>query len=368
MKINFLFALLLSLILTVSCSEDDGPGISPQFEFLEFEKDVILPAVNDRSFTFLAGKFDPNIDNWEVSLQNQDNQDIPVSIRSIVDTPYGITIPEELFIQRVTLNLPPFGEGTYTLTIKNKTTNQTYKDIFLVKSGTFNRINYDYISQYNLINETERTQDYFYYPNIVNTIENTINNTGISSVRLENKTTFETIDIGFDLQQNTGKVQFTIPNSVPQGIYYLSVQYNNLINTYFEKDIIILKEQLPEITSINKNSFMGGEQMIITGKNFSYVPDFSNIDASPFLLRYFSLSGGVLFDDGGGSGAIFAGIEDENLITLNDAGTEFVINIPTNKGDDFFFSSDNDRSYFEGEISVINNPYTSNTISIRIDY
>ena len=64
MKKIILALTLLSGIVFVSCNKDDeNGGVLLEFRFLEFEKDVLLPSVNDREITFLAIDFDNNTAN-----------------------------------------------------------------------------------------------------------------------------------------------------------------------------------------------------------------------------------------------------------------------------------------------------------------
>lgn len=363
MKIkNFYF--LLVLILTVSsCSTDDTSNQSSEFRFLEFEKDVLLPAINSREITFFGLDFDTNLNNWELSLVNENNDSFPVSITSINNTPWGYKNNKTL--QEIKFSAPPFGNGNYSIAITNKSTGQTYTDIFLVRSNIFNKMEYPYPSYYNLTAEVDVTKDLYYFHNITNTITSDIRTTNIVGINLQNSSTFSEINLDYSISVDN-KIEFIIPPSVSPGTYYLSVAYDNLINSYFEKDILVLEEQSPIVNAINKTTFQGGELMTISGTNFRYNVNFDLLPIDD-LFNPFPNSG-LIFRDATGSGQkIIQPFEDDPTYQyINPNETEINFPIPTEQ---FFVSgTDSQGDYFEGEIIVRSGPYLSEPISVRINY
>ena len=134
-KVIYLF-LSLSLIFTSCTKEEENKSL--KFRFLEFESDVLLPAVNDRSISFYGIDFDDNLNNWDLKLVNEDNDPYAVEITSVEKTIYGFL--NEKRLQKITFKAPPLGYGVYSLAITNTVTGQVYTDNFLVKSKVFNKM------------------------------------------------------------------------------------------------------------------------------------------------------------------------------------------------------------------------------------
>lgn len=362
MKIKIHLFLLILITIIYSCSDDDSSNQSAQFRFLGFEKDVLLPAINSREITFFGLDFDENLNNWELSLVNQENESFIVNITSISNT---LSFKNGKRLQEIKFNAPPFGNGKYSITIKNKSTNQTYTDTFLVKSNVFKEIEYEYQSSYNLTSSVDVTQDLYYFHNITNTITSDINTNNIVGINLQNTSTLSEISLDYSINANN-KVQFIIPPSVSPGTYYLSIEYNNLINSYFEKDILVLEEQSPIIDSINKNIFQGGEIMKISGANFRYNVNFDLLPINDLFDPF--PNSGLIFKDATGTGQqIISPFEYHSTYGyINSERTEINFPIPT---DQFFITGmDSKGYYFEGEVIVRSGPYLSEPISIRINY
>jgi len=369
MKLKITFLVVLSLIIA-SCSGDDEAK-SAQFQFLEFEKNVLIPFANTGDITFLAIDFDKNIANWDFKLTNQDGTAVPVALDRIESTKIGFS---DKNIQRVAFKAAPKEEGVYTLVIKNKITQQSYTDSFLVKSSTFNKMSYEYAEDYTIMfayssNEQEPTQDYIYFQNIKNTINSPILTSGISGIKLEDVVTFKEYNLEYSINSDTKKVDFIIPKGVPAGKYFLSVRYNNLINTYFEKDIVVQEEKLPVISSINKNTFKGGETMVLKGSNLRYK---FNLDLLPgSAYRYYKSRTVLVFDNGHGTGEmeLSAYESDASFKFMNAEATEVNYPIPVKTADKFFFwVSDSDATYFEGTVALRTGPFITEPIKIRIDF
>lgn len=363
MKKSILFLTLLTL-LTLSCSKsDDENSVSASFRFLEFEKDILLPSINEREITFLAIDFDPNIGSWNLTLTDG-QKDIPVTLNQVETTNLS-WVTTSSFLQRIYLTIPAIDTGDYTLTIANITTGQTYKDIFLVRDNVFNKIEPVTSTSYTIDYEVDKTEDYLYFQNTTNTITEGITTTGIQKVVLEKEATFESFTLGHEVLAN-GYLTFTIPPSIPVGTYYLSIKYDNGLSSYFEKDIVVLKEQLPSVNLINKDVFSGGETLVLTGKDFRYEVDetllptngLSSIKTWTYLIfrdvnREYEFSFGAYETD-------------ENYENINSEATELKYTIPV-KADSFMFT-DVDKTYFEGEVFIRSGAYTSNAVPVRVNY
>ncbi|MDR7372899.1 hypothetical protein [Flavobacterium aquidurense] len=352
-----------------SCSSEDAK--SEQFEFLEFEKDVVLPSVNSGDITFLAIHFDENLSNWDLKLTDDAGNVLPVVLSSVKKTGTGYENHE---IQRIAFKAAPKNEGVYTLVIKNKTTDQLYTDHFIVRSKTFNKIQYPAAEPYNIIgvwtaNEPEPIWDYIYYQNIKNTIQSELVTTGISGIKLENVTTLKEYNIDYSVNTQTKKIEFTVPVGVPEGNYYLSVRYSNFTSAYFEKDILVQEEKLPKVTSINKNTFKGKEIMTLKGSDFRYKADLDLFPGSQFST--YKVSSYLVFTNNTGTGEIELSTydQDPSFKYMNAEGTE--INFPfqgKTSADDFYYGNDYPRTYFEGTVQVRTGAYLSEPIAIRVDF
>lgn len=366
-KITLLFILSLFML---SCSGDDDAK-SKQFEFLEFEKDVVLPSVNSGDITFLAINFDENLNNWDLKLTDDTGNVLPVVLSSAKKTGNGYADNE---IQRIVFKAAPKNEGVYTLVIKNKTTDQLYTDHFIVRSKTFNKIQYPSASPYNIIggwssNEQEPTWDYIYFQKIKNTIQSDLVTTGISGIKLENVTTFKEYNIDYSVNTETKKIEFTVPVGVPEGNYYLSVRYSNFTSAYFEKDILVQEEKLPIVASINKNTFKGKEIMTLKGSNFRYKVDLDLLPGS--IFKTYQVSSYLVFTNNYGTGEIELSTydKDPSFKYMNAEGTE--INFPFHgktSEEDFYYGNDYPRTFFEGTVQIRTGAYLSEPIKIRVDF
>lgn len=365
MKIKINYFLLLLIILFSSCSSDDNSKkqSSSKFRFLEFKKDVLIPSINSGDITFYGVNFDNNLNNWQLNLVNEDNASFPVNITSVENTSISFKNGENL--QEIKFNAPSLDYGDYTLLIKNKSTNQTYTDTFLIRSNTFNKISYENQSSYGISAFTDITENLYFYHNITNTIESNIKTNHIVGVKLYNKNTLAEVTLDYSINSNN-KIEFVIPSSVTPGTYYLSVNYKNLINSYFEKDILVLEEQSPTISKISKKTFKGGEVMKISGKNFRYKVNFDLLPINDLFEPFPNSS--LIFKDATGVGQeIISPYKSNSTYSyINAEGTE--INFPIPKNNFFITGSDNQGYYFEGKVIVRSGPYLSEPISIRINY
>lgn len=353
---------ILTGILFYSCSSDEE-SISPTFRFLEFEKDVLLPALNERDITFFAIDFDPNIGNWEITLSDG-QKNIPVTLSQVETTRFG-WVNTESNLQRIYIKAPAFGNGDYTLTIKNNTTNQIYSDTFLVRGDIFTNIEPTTITSYTIGDGTNKTPDYLYFQNTSNTITQGVTTNGIERVRLENATTFESFTLGHEVNTN-GFLRFDIPLTIPVGTYFLSIVYNNGLSTYYEKDIVVMEQKLPKINAINKEMFVEGETLTITGEALRY---FVNEELLPTNgLSTIRTRTDLIFKDQNRDFQFSFGAyeDDENFENINPDATELSFKIPL-KSESFLFS-DRDQTFFEGEVFIRSGPYESNSFPVRIDY
>ncbi|MBA6156662.1 hypothetical protein H3Z83_09065 [Tenacibaculum sp. S7007] len=345
------------LVILVSSCSSDTPN-SKEFRYLGFEKEVLLPAVNEREFSFYALSFDTNKNNWELTL-NDGRKDIPVTLNRIEDTPYGWESVEE-YMQKIHCKIPAFGTGNYTLIVKNKITGQVQSDVFLVRDNTFNEVKSAGEASYSL----ERKKNYLYYQNTTNTILSNINTNSIEKVVLENTTTLNSIIVAHEV--NNEKLHFTIPKATPVGLYYLAVYYKSGLNSYFEKELIILDEQKPVITSLNKSTFTPGESLQLKGSNFRYT---INEDFIPTKgLARIKTKTVLVFNNGKDEQAMSLGRyeEDEMYNNINSTFTELTFEIPGKES--FYIYSDVDKTYLEGEVYLKNGPYKSDSFTLRINF
>lgn len=369
MKKIILAVVVFLSALSISCGSDDE-RISPTFRFLEFEKDVLLPAINEREITFLAIDFDENIGNWELILSDG-QQNNPVTLSEVETTGHGWTGTESR-LQRIYVKTPALGEGDYLLQIKNKTSGQIHSEKFLIRSGVFNEISqehpnvsYTIISSYSE-GETKPIIDYMYFQNISSTITADITKNGIQKIMLDNKDSSGSFVLDHEISANN-EIIFTIPETVPVGSYFLSVHYDNGLSSYFEKDIIVLEKQIPVVESVNKETFSEGETLILKGKDFRY-------DIKPGILPSDGLSNTkttsfLVFRDNQNEYSLSFGAYaeyDERYEDINTEATELTYTIPSRSN--AFFYIENGKNYFEGEVFVRNGPYDSNPMPIRIEY
>lgn len=356
---KYFFAILALVVISCSKDEEEKPKI---FRFLEFRKDVLLPNINESEISFLAMDFDTKVEEWEITLSNG-TINFPVSIKNIEKTAFSWNVNPNSPIQVIYLRIPKLEYGDYTLMIKNNLTNQVYSDVFLVRSKTFKNVKSSNITTYTMINS--EPQDYLYFQNTSNTIEEDPNPNSVQQVFLENKTTQIAYSVNYQILN--GNINFDIPLSIPVGSYFLSIKYNTGLTSYFEKDIIILDQQLPSITAINKNLFSGAEEIKIDGLNFRYkilagilpVSGLSNTQTETVLVfkdinREYNFSYGRY--------AQF----DPNYNDISNEGTKLVYKIPSISNANIF--TDSNRTYFEGVVFVKCGPYKSNSINVKIVY
>ncbi|WP_108867152.1 hypothetical protein [Aquimarina aquimarini] len=370
MKKTILAVTILTLILCGSCSSDDSDRVSPQFTFFEFDKDVLLPALNEREISFYALDFDENIGNWELTLSDG-QKDIPVTLSKVETTTFG-WVTTESRLQKIYFKAPAFGGGDYTLTIKNTTTNQTYSDVFLVRSTTFNKVLPGAVdvlytgsnTSYTIAGSRE-AEDYLFFQNSTNTISEGITTNGIQKVLLEKKDNSESFSLEYNLDSNDN-LSFTIPPSIQVGNYFLSVHYTNGLSTYFIKDIVVMDQQTPVIASANKETFSSEETLIIKGQNFRYkinhdlltTKGISNPQSPTYLV----------FKDANREHTVSFGrySGDEFFDNINTDGTELSYKIPV-KSEAYIFT-DREATYFEGEMYIQTAYHKSEAVPVRIDY
>jgi hypothetical protein len=359
---KYLFSIMV--LVAMSCSKEEDQENPKVFRFLEFEKDVLLPNTSESELTFLALDFDNKIQEWEISLSNG-TVNFPISINKIENTKYGL-MNTTSFIQRIYLKMPKLDIGDYTLKIKYNKTSQIYSDIFLVRNEIFRKLKSSDYTTYNFIPDASVVvRDYLYFQNALNVIEKELNPNSVRQVFLENKTTL--VSYSINCQISNGDVNFNIPLSIPIGSYFLSIKYNNGLTSYFEKDIVVLDQQLPTITKINKNLFSSGDEIIVDGTNFRYKiqPDILpssgllNIQTQTILVfkdinREFSFSYGGY--------AQF----DPNYNDINADGTKLISKIDAFAKANIF--TDANRTYFEGQVYLKSGPYQSNPVDVKIVY
>lgn len=358
--------LIVIFILGYSCSPKDDT--SPTFYFFEFEKDIIVPSLLEREFVIFGTDFDKNESIWELELVDEDDNNLSVTINRIEDT--GGSFSEGVPIQKMVLNIPPMNNGVYSLSIRNIITAQIHTSYFLVRNETFNNIYFHYATSYNLIfsytpgEEEPPTRDWFYFHNNDNAILSDIDVDNVLDISLEDKISFKeyNIDYSIDNFTNSGKVVFNIPENVPTGTYYLSVRYQDLTRTYFEKDIVLIPTKIPEVTSINKNNFTKGENILISGNNFYYEVDHSLYPAGNFhkvKIQYF-----MRFTDTAASDHGINAFSDVSLIEDN---TKMKYPIPVSEP--YSPSNNNTGNSFDGFVNVRLGPFiSSNSFPITIDY
>ncbi len=356
---KLLYTLLMGLLL-LSCSKNSEEETVTTFRFLEFERDVLLPNINESELTFLAIDFDKKIEDWEITLSNG-NVDFPTGINRIETTIYGWTNGNKI-AQRIHLKIPKLEYGDYTVSIKNKKTNQIYTDVFLVRNKIFTGMksidNTVYSLDYDKL-------DYLYFQNTTNSIVNESYLNSVKQVVLENKTNMVSYSIDFKVVNNV--IQYTIPKTVPQGVYFFSINYANGLVNYHEKDIVILEQQLPQINSIDKNLFNGGEELKLEGTNFRYkiaagilpFDGLSNIQTETYLV-FKDIKNEYFFNYGS-----IAGYNPYyNDITSN--GTKLLYKIPFLTKASIF--TDINKTYFDGEVYIKSGPYRSNSVKVKIVY
>ncbi|OWP83439.1 hypothetical protein BWK59_10495 [Flavobacterium davisii] len=354
-----LYTLLIGLVL-LSCSKKSEDETVKIFRFLEFENDVLLPNINESELTFLAIDFDKKIEDWEIKLSNG-KEDFPTGINRIETTMYGWTNGDKI-AQRIYLRIPKLEYGDYTVSIKNKKTNQIYTDVFLVRNKVFRGLKSVESTTYSIIHDTP---DYLYFQNTTNSITNDPYSNTVKQVVLEDKTTMVSYSINFQVINNT--IAFTIPKTIPQGIYYFSIKYTNGIANYHEKDIVILEQQLPQINSINKSVFNSGEELKLEGINFRYkiatgilpFDGLSNVQTGTYLV----------FKDIKNEYNLSCGIYENNNQDYNDISsseTKLLYKIPPLSKASIF--TDANKTYFDGEVYVKSGPYKSNPIKVKVVY
>jgi hypothetical protein len=355
-----LFYVMLSFgLFLTSCSKDEDSNQPLTFRFLEFKKDVLAPNSNPSTIAVYGINFDSDLNNWQLVLVNQNNLTFPVSITSINNTSKGFR--NGVVLQEIKINVPSLSIGDYSLTISNIITGQVHKDVFLVRGNTFNSIQYSNGSIYNLGSTTEDIIDYYYFQNVKNTIASILPTNNILNVHLKSKNSSLDYDLNYTVSEN--KVNFIIPNLVLPGKYYLSIEYDNLTSIYFEKDILVLEEQLPIANNINKNIFQEGETIIINGINFRYKVNSNLLPYDDLFSSYPNSS--LFFKQASGSGEfiIFPFVSDPTFNLINSTGTTLNFKIPSQ-----FFITSIQGKFFEGQVFVRSGPYFSAPFPIRINY
>ncbi|NVJ61501.1 MAG: hypothetical protein HWE27_13980 [Gammaproteobacteria bacterium] len=360
MKVTSFLCYLFSALLLISCSGgSSSSGESPEFRFLELEKNVLLQSVGSGEVTFLALDFDRSLSAWQITLVEDTLGDIPVTLNSIEDTPYGYTATNSI-VQRISVGVPALGTGNYELTIENVRTGQFFVEPFLVRAGVFNDVDYEFQADLSLTPGSSIADDWAYFHNVKKTINSEISTTSIEAVVLENKQTMVEYDVAYEINSTTNKVEFTIPDTVPVGTYFLSVQYSSSINTYYVKDIVVVDEQLPVITSINQTDFMTGDSIVIDGESFRYSLNPTLVPGNG--LQDIRVSTYLEFRDVNGERLIHFDPYDNNS-GVNAAGTQ--ISLPISE---IGFYTDAGMTYFEGEVVVRSGPYVSEPVAITIVY
>lgn len=355
-KLNIVIGLLI-VILIGACSSDEPT--SKEFRYLGFEKNVLLPAINERDITFYALSFDNNINNWELKLSNG-VKDFPVTLNLIEDTGHGwVTVSE--YLQKIYFKAPAFGAGDYTLTIKNKITGQLQSDTFLVRDNYFDKVKSASDAAYGL----EDTDNYLYYQNSKNRILSDVNTNSIEKIVLENDATFNPIILEYEVN-NEGKIDFTIPKVTPIGVYYLAIYYNNGLSSFFERKLIVLEEQKPVIDNVNKTIINSGETLILKGSDFRYTINENLIPTKG--LGYIANETALVFTKGSEEYVVSIGRykDDEMYSNINDSFTELTFKIPTK--DNFYIFSDPAKTYFEGEVYLKNGPYKTAPFTLKINF
>ncbi len=354
--VKIVVSIFLTLLIS-ACSSDSDALNSKEFRYLGFEKDVLLPSVNERDIVFYTISFDTNKSNWELTL-NDEAKNIPVTLTKVEETGHGWTAIDDP-LQKIYCKVPAFGTGNYTLTIKNKVTGQLQTHTFLVRDNTFNEVKSAADAFYSLEGELH----YLHSQNTTNTILSNINTNSIEKVVLENTTTFNPIMLEYTVN-NEGALNFTIPKATPVGVYYLGVYYNSGINSFFEKEIIVLEEQKPVITSVNKTIIVSGEDLVLKGNNFRYIVDDSLVPTKG--LTRIRTETKLVFNNGKEEQTVSLGRyeEDEEYNNINSNFTELTYKIPTKE--DFYIFSDVDKTYFEGEVYLKSGPYKTDSFTLKI--
>lgn len=360
-KIKAIFCALLTIML-FSCSTNDNesPSTKP-FRFLEFEKNVLIPSANPRDILILGTNFDSNLSVWEITLTNESDTVFESTISSVTNTGYGFMNNEKL--QKIYVKIPALEAGNYSMTFKNTKINQIYSETFLIRDQVFENIVYDHVYTYNYGSENSSIDHLYFFPNAVNYIDSKVNTNNIKGLYLESQKDLQKTELNYAIEKS-GKISFIIPKSVAIGRYYLSIEYNNSLNNYYQKEVVLIEGIEPEVISINKTKFKGGETIILTGKNLRY-----NMKFSVLPIQDLFLSGpisGILFKSASGERNIYFSPypSDPTYNSINSSGTEVRFDIPIDK----FFVSDREATYYEGEITFFVGPFKTKSFPIRIDY
>lgn len=353
-------AVVFAVLFLVSCSSDEADSVqSKQFRYIDLEKNVLIPAVNSRDIVFYALDFDTNFNVWQLTLTDGE-KDIPVTFNKIEDTLYGWQSYENP-MQKIYCKVPAFGVGNYTLTVKNTITGQTQQILFIVRDQTFNKTQPEEKSAYYSL---EEVNNYLSFQNTTNVINSTVSKTGIKKIVLENINTFSQTELNYNTDNEF--IKYVIPQSLPTGVYYLAINYNSGINSYFERRVIILNEQKPVVNSINKTELVSGDELILKGKNFRYKINEENIPTKG--LGYVPTETQLVFMKGSSTEVYSLGRwqDDKRYNYINADFTELKLPIP--KKEDWYIFSDSERTYYEGEVYLKNGPYRSESFTLRIDF
>ena len=362
MKLKITLLTLTILLLGISCSTDDENDRLKEFRFLEFEKDVLLPSMGTREISLFGIDFDKDVNRYEVKVISDIGETFDTSITEIIDTPFGFTGNQ--IRQDIKINLPVLQEGNYRLNLTYIPTGQSIEEKFLIRSGIFRDISQEYEFSYAMLTDDQNaTPDNYYFQDIINTINDASINSSVAQVILEQKSTMNKISLDYQVNMNSGSIDFIIPQTVAPGKYYVSVIYDNLLTSYFDKDILVLAKQTPVVISLDKNVYSAGETITIAGSKLRYTLDASNIN--DFDLRQSLINTALLFryDASNVEETISPYSSDPTYNYINTSETEIKFPIPLE-----FIYSDNTLTYYEGEVAVRIGPYVSEYFPIRIEY
>ena len=362
MKLKITLFALTILFLGISCSTDDENENIKEFRFLEFEKDVLLPSTATREISLFGIDFNKNVNNYDVRIINNIGEVYETKINEVIDTPYGFT--GNRIRQDVRISLPVLQEGDYRLKLTYIPTGQSMEEKFLIRSGVFRDISQEYEFSYTMLTDDQNaTPDNYYFQEVKNTINDATINSSVAQVILEEKNSMNKISLDYIVDMSNQGIDFIIPETVVPGKYYVSVIYDNLLSSYFDKDILVLAKQTPVITSLDKNVYSAGETLTISGSKFRYTLDTSHID--DFDLRQSLINTALLFryDAGNVQETISPYSFDATYNYINASETQIKFPIPLE-----FIYSDNTLTYYEGEVAVRIGPYVSEYFPIRIEY
>lgn len=356
---KILAAFCFSAILLSSCSKDEEPNefAGKQFDFISFSEDAVVSNQTSTAISFYATDFDTDKNSWSITLADDSEVEIPVTIQAIEKATFGFYdgTPTRVSIYKADLRTStPLPVGTYHISITNKNTAQTYIDYFMVvKNNAISEVTTKNVAPD--LSCIQNTSKYLITPG--NTVYiKTVRISEVSGVRVQKKDESESYGLNYTIEN--GQVAFSLPNSSTTGYYYIILEHNHLASNiaYYKYALPVGKEQLPEIKSIDKAVYGANDVIIITGTNLKYTIDPSLIPAKAYFNPH--VWSGLSFSDASGIGNLWEVYGD---FTVNEAGTE--IRCAVSKAP---FRSYNDRNDFDGSIAVYNGAYTSNKVTISI--